>query len=144
MKVFYLEDVINKYLYMKRITQGIKNAVALAASATTLALPMVAHAQRDIESGLSGIRSLFPAVAFNSVPGLIVFVIQILLYIAGGVAVLFVIIGGFQYITSAGNAEGATKGKKTVVNAIIGIVLIILSYMIISVITNTILGYRAT
>ena len=129
---------------MDRITQSIKKTTALAVSGLGLALPMVAHAQRDIEAGLGGIRSLFPSVAFNSVPGLIVFVIQILLYVAGGVAVLFVIIGGFQYITSAGNAEGATKGKKTVVNAIIGIVLIILSYMIISVITNTILGYRAT
>ena len=105
---------------------------------------MVAFAQNDVTNGLSGLRRYFPSVAFNSIPGLIVFIIQILLYIAGGVAVLFVIIGGFQYILSAGNAETATKGKKTVINAIIGIVLIILSYMVISVVTNTLLGYSAT
>jgi hypothetical protein len=72
----------------------------------------------------------------TSVNGLIKIVINWLLGIAFAVAVLFLIIGGFWYITSAGNEETAEKGKGTAVNAIIGIVIIIMSYVIINVISN--------
>jgi hypothetical protein len=63
-------------------------------------------------------------------------VINWLLGIAFGIAVLFLIIGGFWYITSAGNEETAEKGKGTAVNALIGIVIIILSYVIVNVVAN--------
>ncbi len=72
----------------------------------------------------------------NGLNGLIKVVINWLLGIAFGVAVLFLIIGGFWYITSAGNEETAEKGKGTAINAIIGIVIIILSYVIINVISG--------
>lgn len=63
-------------------------------------------------------------------------VINWVLGITFGVAVLFLIIGGFWYITSAGNEETATKGKSTVINAIIGIIIIVLSYVIVNVVSN--------
>ncbi len=63
-------------------------------------------------------------------------VINWLLGIAFAVAVLFLIIGGFQYITSAGNEEAAEKGKGTAINALIGIVIIVLSYVIVNVVAN--------
>ena len=72
----------------------------------------------------------------TTVNGLIRTVINWLLGIAFAIAVLFLIIGGFWYITSAGNEETAEKGKNTAINAIIGIVIIILSYVIINVIAN--------
>jgi hypothetical protein len=74
--------------------------------------------------------------AGNTVGGLIRTVINWLLGIAFGVAILFLIIGGFWYVVSAGNEETAEKGKSTAVNAIIGIVIIILSYVIVNVVAN--------
>jgi threonine synthase len=44
------------------------------------------------------------------------------------------------YITSAGNEETAEKGRKTAVNAIIGIVIIILAYVIVNVVANLVGG----
>jgi uncharacterized membrane protein len=72
----------------------------------------------------------------TSVNQLIIKVIRIMLGIAFGVAVLFLIIGGFYYITAQGNEESAAKGKQTVINALIGIVIIIMSYVIVNVIAN--------
>jgi Type IV secretion system pilin len=63
-------------------------------------------------------------------------IINWLLGIAFGIAVLFLIIGGFWYITSAGNEETAEKGKSTAINAIIGIIIIILSYVIVNVVSS--------
>ncbi len=74
--------------------------------------------------------------AGTSVNQLISTVIRWMLGIAFGIAVLFLIIGGFWYITSAGNEETAEKGKNTAINAIIGIIIIILSYVIVSVVSN--------
>lgn len=76
--------------------------------------------------------------------GLIKTVINWLLALAGLIAILFLIIGGFWYITSAGNEETAEKGKNTVINALIGIVVIILSYVIINVVSNLVSNPNST
>src|SRR3989344_5039723 len=39
-------------------------------------------------------------------------VIGWLLFFAGSIAVLFLLVGGYQYITAAGNEERMEKGKK--------------------------------
>lgn len=67
---------------------------------------------------------------------LIIRVINWILAITLAVDVLFIIIGGFLYITSAGNEDRAKKGKTTVINAIIGLVIIILAYVIAQVVSN--------
>lgn len=64
-------------------------------------------------------------------PSLATTIIKILLYFAGIVAVIFVIIGGYQIMTAQGNASQATNGRKTLTNAIIGLVIIVLAYIII-------------
>jgi hypothetical protein len=64
----------------------------------------------------------------------------ILLPVVGIIAVLFIIIGGFQYMFAGTNEKLAEKGKNTIRNAVIGLVIIILSYVIIVVVVNTIAG----
>ena len=112
-----------------------------ALSLAVLMWPVAVGAQSDTQQGLNFIRYLFSfggLAGERTLIGLIAAVIQLLLFVAGSLAVLFVIIGGYQYITSAGNEERAERAKKTLVNAIIGIVVILLSFVIISVIVNTI------
>ena len=53
------------------------------------------------------------------------------LSVAGLIAMLLIIIGGFRYITSSGNEEMAESGKKTLQWSIIGLVTIILSYVLV-------------
>lgn len=60
-----------------------------------------------------------------------------ILTLVGVVAVLFLIIGGFQYIASAGNPDSVGKAKNTILYAVIGIVVTILSYAAVQfIITN--------
>ena len=63
--------------------------------------------------------------------------IQLLLLFAGSVAVIFIIIGGFRYLTSAGNEEAAESGKKTLINSIIGLVIIVLAATIVRIVATT-------
>ena len=69
---------------------------------------------------------------------LILRIVNFLLGVAAVVAILFIVIGGFRYIMSAGNEEQAQKGKKTLINAVIGLVIVILSYAIVSVVAQTV------
>jgi len=59
-------------------------------------------------------------------------VVQTLLIVGGAIAVIYLIYGGLLYITASGDAEKATKGRTAIINAIIGIVIIALAYVIIT------------
>lgn len=63
-------------------------------------------------------------------------VISIALGVAFAVSVIMVIWGGYSYITSAGNEEKATEGRKTVLYALIGMVIVILSFVIVRAVVN--------
>jgi len=68
----------------------------------------------------------------NSLPELINNVIKGLLGIVGAVSLLMVVIGGIQWMTSGGNSERVKRGKDTLVWAILGLVVVFLSYAIIN------------
>ncbi len=63
-------------------------------------------------------------------------VIQLLLEFAALVAVVFIILGGFWYLTAAGNEEQSEKGRKAITSAIIGLVVIIMAYAIVRITVN--------
>lgn len=113
-------------------------------SAPMLAVPALSHAQSGPDLGLPDVQRGTNLPTWNvqqgsgadSVVLIITQVIKILLLIAGSVAILFIIIGGYQYLTSGANPEGAKKGKTTVVNALIGIIVIVLSYVLVTVVAN--------
>ncbi len=56
--------------------------------------------------------------------------------IAAYVAIFFIIKGGFLYIVSAGSAQGMEDGKKSIVNAVIGLVIVLLAVAIINTIAS--------
>lgn len=116
---------ISKKINFLKVAELVVVTALIFAPLVTLALPQVEC------TSLNGLNC-----QTTSINGLIRIVINWLLGIAFGVAVLFLIIGGFWYITSAGNEETAEKGKGTAINAIIGIVIIILSYVIINVVST--------
>lgn len=60
--------------------------------------------------------------------------------IAGGIAFLLILFGGFQILVSAGNPEQMAAGKELVSSAIAGLLLIIFSVFLLRVIGVTILG----
>ena len=55
-----------------------------------------------------------------------------ILYIAGIIAVVMLIIGGVKYVLSGGDAKKVTDAKNTVLYAIIGLVICFLSFAIVN------------
>jgi hypothetical protein len=68
----------------------------------------------------------------NDISAVLLAVVEILLRLGAIVAVGFVIYGGFLYITSQGEPDKAAAAQKTILNAVIGLVVAILATGIVS------------
>jgi len=79
--------------------------------------------------------ALFSGVDTNSLTGvnqLLTNAALILMWFVGVLSVIFIIVGGIMYITSAGNPQGQEKSKKTITYAIGGLILALATTAIIS------------
>lgn len=110
------------------------NVVAMIAVLVVAIAPLAASAQFNLPT--AGNTNL---PSEENVNDFIISIINILLGIVGLIAVLFLIIGGFRYVTAGGNEESAESGKKTIINAIIGIVIVILAFVIVRVVATALL-----
>lgn len=81
-------------------------------------------------SDKTGIAAFVTKLALN--------IVAILLYVVGYVSLAFIIYGGFKYMISGDNASGTSAAKKTILNAIIGLVLSIMSVAIVKLISESI------
>lgn len=63
--------------------------------------------------------------------------VTILSYVVGIVAVIMIIIAGFKYLTSGGDANKVGSAKSTLIYAIIGIVIAVLAQVIVHYVVNT-------
>jgi len=60
------------------------------------------------------------------------------------VAFIFLIVAGFLYLTAGGNAEQAKKGLQGVLNAVIGLIIIMLAWVILNAIIGLLGGTAGT
>lgn len=65
-------------------------------------------------------------------------IINILLYIAGVIAVIYVVIAGYRYVFSNGDSGSITKAKNTLIYALVGLAMAILAYAIVNFILDNI------
>lgn len=75
---------------------------------------------------------------FTSPGQIIVGFINIALLLAGILAVIFIIIGGFLMVTSAGNEGRIKQGKQTLIWAVAGLILTLLSFSIVVIVQSII------
>lgn len=66
-------------------------------------------------------------------------VISIALLVAASIAVIFLVLGAYRYITAHGNEEATEAAKKTMKASILGLVIIILASAIITIISRIVI-----
>jgi hypothetical protein len=65
-------------------------------------------------------------------------VLDMLLYLAGIVAVISIIIAGVSYITAAGNADQISSARRRITNSLIGLAIVLIASAVVSFIGNTV------
>lgn len=59
-------------------------------------------------------------------------VINTLLFVLGGIAVIMIVIGGIKYATSNGNAADIKSAKDTIMYSVVGLVVAMMAYAIVN------------
>lgn len=107
--------------------------VALTLVCISLAPPVLAA---PIDDACTGLQLADPniscdqATAQSSFQDLIIDIVNILSVVIGAVAVIMLIIGGFRYVVSGGDATGTKGAKDTIMYAIIGLIVVLFSQVI--------------
>lgn len=106
--------------------------------APSFALAQPTRGGESIQEGLTQIEGPFPdtIVSDKDPDSLVKRLIEWALYIGAVLAVIFIIIGGYFYLTSAGNDDQAKRGRRTLTYAVIGLVIIVLSWVIVQTVYN--------
>ena len=79
--------------------------------------------------GISGTETGIKALARN--------IVNIFSIIIGVIAIIFILYGGFKYITSGGDSNNVSAAKNTIIYAIIGLVIVALAQVIVHYVLNT-------
>ncbi len=82
------------------------------------------------------VDSLINPINVDTFPELVLFVLKGFLFLIGVMAVLIIIIGGVRMVLSQGNQESITKGKQTVIWAVAGLIVALLSFSMVSIVQN--------
>ncbi|MBA3757251.1 hypothetical protein H0X09_00065 [Candidatus Saccharibacteria bacterium] len=86
-----------------------------------------------------GLGNCTPKVKFPDDVWAIAFaIIDMMLYAAGILAVIYIIIAGVAYMTSDGNPEKAASARKRILNAIFGLVIVMMATVVVSFIGRAI------
>lgn len=99
---------------------------------TSSALAAVGDTSAETEIA-NCIKSTFGCIPTNPVQ-LVSLILQIGLGIAGGIAFLMMVYGSIKLISSAGNPESISQGKEFLTYAILGMLIIVFSVFILTLI----------
>src|SRR3989338_1774009 len=115
---------------------------------SALTLPTLTQAVID-QTAVCGTNAPNQGICFpnpSDVPGfatqdttlvdLITRFLKIALWFLGFIALIFVVYGGFRYLTAGGDEEKVKSGKAIITNALIGLVIIVLAYALVAIVYN--------
>lgn len=121
---------------MKRFTTTLTVLLVIFAFAAPLAIasaykPFEGICKRDQAVNAAVCNETATGDPLTGVDGVIVQVVQMLGIVAGVAAVILIIVAGLKFVTSNGDTNGISSAKRTILYAVIGLIIIILAQPII-------------
>lgn len=93
---------------------------------------------KDASGKVIGQKCIEFETAVGNIPtspaGLVGFVLRLVLGLSGGIALILIIVGAYQMMTSQGNPERLQGAKETITSAIVGLLFIIFSLLLLEII----------
>ena len=77
-----------------------------------------------------------PDIPITTLPQVFTFVINLVLGVGIAVTIIFLILGGIQYITAKGDAKAAGAARDALTNAVIGFIVVIGAFTIKTIVLN--------
>jgi cytochrome bd-type quinol oxidase subunit 2 len=139
--MLYLNQVFEEFDMIKSATKKVSTAFA---SAYVLATVWSGRAYAAVTGGVAGgaleAKGDDQPTDLFGATGILTKITNTLLFAVGIVSVFMLIYGGLRYITSGGDTKRVTDAKNTVMYAIIGLIIAVLSYAIINFVITSLGG----
>ncbi len=119
--------------YILQIITGIGATLSLCAGKT-----MALASSFTVQEGAEAARTEGMPAELIGPDGIFNQITSVALGIIGAVSVIMLIWGGLRYIISGGDSKKITDAKNTILYAIIGLIIAVLSYAIIKFVLNSI------
>jgi cytochrome bd-type quinol oxidase subunit 2 len=120
---------MTKTSFTKGLTQALivlgVTTILLSVFAGTAAAQLIQ--QGDVPSNIASATG-----GEGSIRALILRIVDFFLLFLGLIAVIMIIYGGIGYVTAAGNEEKVGKSKKIIMYAIVGIVIVLISFALVN------------
>lgn len=115
--------------------KNLRNKIILLAALAPLAAsagPLESAGGLDQMAGQTGLIE-------RPVTDVVATIIRGILTILGTIFVVLIILGGFKWMTSAGNAEKVKEARESIKNAMIGLIIVVTSYAVVRFVFDTLL-----
>jgi len=120
----------------------IKRLAISTLAVSAIALPFVAlAADAKVELGLNYATAI--GLGTSDVRTTISKIINAFMGLLGIVAVVIILLGGFKWMTAAGNEEKVSEAKKLIMSGIIGLIIIMSAYAIAQFVVGAVINGTA-
>jgi hypothetical protein len=122
---------------MIRKIKNIVMSLLILVNFSAVLSPVMVHAADPADDACAGLQqagvecNTNTGAANNAFGKIIQTVINILSIIVGAVSVIMIIVGGFRYVISGGDANGVQGAKNTIIYAVIGLVVVLFAQIIV-------------
>jgi len=79
-------------------------------------------------------KNINPAAKFDSITSLVNLIVPLMMIVGGIITLTMLLLGAYKYLTSQGNPEKISKAQSVIIYAIIGLFLIVASFIITKII----------
>lgn len=139
---------------IKKLKQMVLSALAFSLFAAPMLAPVAVHAATaDLRNSLCGGTQISLTTSSaecetgtggqDQVNNAVKLGLNMFSAIVGIIAVVMIIVGGIQYITSSGDSGNITKAKNTIMYAVIGLVVVALAQIIVKFVLERFVGGSA-
>lgn len=123
-----------------QVATGIGAALTLLAGRAMAASGEINDSANPASAGANAARGNGTPTELVGSNGVFTRITNTVLYAVGIISVIMLIYGGLRYVVSGGDSKKVTDAKNTIIYAIIGLIVSILSYAIVNFVINAIGG----
>ena len=97
-----------------------------------VSLPVYADAKDEVKKGADMTNSGGGGGSNQNLPDIITTIINVMLFIAGALAVIMIIYGAIRFMTAHGNEKQVESARLIVTYSVIGLIIAILAYALVN------------
>ena len=131
------------YWYNSNMKTKVFIGVPILAAILVVSMLLTQDAQAynlSISAGANAAKGTDQATDLFGQTGTFRTITNVLLYLIGAISVIMLIVGGLRYVVSGGDSTAVQNAKNTILYAIVGIVVAILAYAVVSFVITSFTG----